>query len=105
MLTAAQGNSQLAVSLIDEYKQNPASIEYWHMIFYAWVGDRKNASLIAAEMDGHAFGPGSMSTMIYWCACGMPWDLESTPIFAQKVKESGLPWPPVSPIKFPLKDW
>jgi hypothetical protein len=56
-------------------------------------------------MDGHPYGPGSMSTTIFWCACGMPWDLESTPIFAKKVKESGLPWPPVSPIKFPLKDW
>ena len=105
MLAAAQGNSQLAINLFDEFKQDPEASEFWDMIIYAWLGDRKNASLIAAEMDAHPYGPGSMSTLIYWCACGMPWDLESTPIFAQKVKESGLPWPPVSPIKFPLKDW
>jgi hypothetical protein len=56
-------------------------------------------------MDSRPYGANGLVTIIHWCACGIPWDLEATPVFAGKVKESGLPWPPVSPIKFPLKDW
>jgi hypothetical protein len=42
---------------------------------------------------------------IYACTCGAPFDLEATPVFAGLLAESGLSWPPVSPIDFPLKDW
>ena len=31
--------------------------------------------------------------------------LDATPNFAAKLNESNLPWPPASPMKFPLKDW
>lgn len=105
MLAAVQGDSQLATELFDEFRQGRETVEFWDLLIYAWLGDRENASLMAAEMDDHPFGPGAMSTVIFWCECGLPWDMESTPVFAQKVRESGLPWPPVSPIKFPLKDW
>jgi hypothetical protein len=105
MLAAVQGKSQQALDLFNEFKQDPEASDFWDIIVYAWLGDKEKASAIAAEIDDHPYGPGSLSTMIYWCACGLPWDMESTPIFAKKVKESGLPWPPVSPIKFPLKDW
>ena len=46
-----------------------------------------------------------MVLQVYWCACGAPFDLEYTPNFADKLAEAGLPWPPVSPISFPLKGW
>jgi hypothetical protein len=42
---------------------------------------------------------------IYLCTCGAPFDLEATPVFAQMLARSGLPWPPAKPINFPLKDW
>jgi hypothetical protein len=28
-----------------------------------------------------------------------------TPVFAAKMAESGLNWPPPSPITYPFKDW
>ena len=42
---------------------------------------------------------------LQWCGCGAPWDLEATPNFAAEVEEGDLPWPPRSPMSFPLKDW
>jgi len=105
MLAATQGDLEQAVHYFEEYLQDPEVSDFWTTIQYAWMGDRQNANRLAAKMDGHPYGPGSLVTIVYWCACGAPWDLEETPVFAQKVEESGMPWPPVSPIKFPLKDW
>ena len=39
------------------------------------------------------------------CMCGAPWDLEYTPNFARLLEDAELPWPPASPINWPLKDW
>lgn len=39
------------------------------------------------------------------CACGAPFDLEVTPNFARLIDEANLPWPPPSPVDWPLKDW
>lgn len=105
MLAAAQGDLESAQRIMQDYPEHPENSEFWTTILYAWMGDRENANLTAAKMDGHAYGPGSLVTIVYWCACGAPWDLEATPLFAQKLEESGVSWPPVSPIDFPLKDW
>ena len=105
MLAATQGDMEQAAQHFEEYLQDPEAADFWTTILSAWIGDRQNANKLAAKMDGHPYGPGSLVTIVYWCACGAPWDLEATPIFAQKVKESSMPWPPVSPINFPLKDW
>jgi len=42
---------------------------------------------------------------IYFCLCGAPFDLESTPAFAALLAESSLVWPPAKPYPLPLKDW
>jgi hypothetical protein len=39
------------------------------------------------------------------CNCGAPFDLEATPNFARLIDEANLPWPPQSPIDWPLKGW
>jgi len=31
--------------------------------------------------------------------------LTATPVFAAKIAESGLQWPPPSPMTYPFKDW
>jgi hypothetical protein len=43
--------------------------------------------------------------MANWCQCGSPWELESTPNFAAKIKEANVTWPPTTPLSFPLKNW
>jgi len=37
--------------------------------------------------------------------CGKPFDLEATPNFARLIDDADLPWPPASPIEWPLKNW
>jgi adenylate cyclase len=105
MLAATQGNLELARSFYEEYLQDPDNSDFWNLVIFAWMGDRENSNLIAAKMDRHPYGSSALVSMVYWCACGAPWELEATPVFAQRVRESGLAWPPTSPIKFPLKDW
>jgi hypothetical protein len=39
------------------------------------------------------------------CFCGAPFDLDATPNFAVRLKETGAPWPPRKVIDFPLKTW
>jgi TolB-like protein len=68
-------------------------------------GQRNEANRLASLVDRRPFGYIVLIQTIYYCACGMPFDLDAAPIFASMLRESGLAWPPVSPISFPLKDW
>jgi hypothetical protein len=72
---------------------------------HAWLGDRDAANQLAAEFDSRPMGPFVLSSALEWCNCGAAWDLEVTPVFAGKLREAGLEWPPVEPLKYPLKDW
>ncbi len=105
MIAAAQGDKAKVARLLQQVRENPQAIAFWGPAPYAWSGDRKGANEVAARVDGHAFGSPALSSLLLWCLCGAPWDLSATPNFAADLKAAGLPWPPVSPIKFPLKDW
>ena len=105
MLAATQKDMEQATVFFEEYLQDPGVAEFWTPIIYAWLGDQENVNTIAAKIDKHPYGPSALMGMVLWCVCGELWELEATPVFAGKIKESGLPWPPVSPIKFPLKNW
>ena len=105
MIAAAQGDQAKVARLLQQVRQNPQAVAFWGPAPYAWSGDRKGANETAARMDSHAFGSPALSSMLLWCLCGAPWDLSATPNFAADLKAAGLPWPPVSPIKFPLKGW
>jgi len=69
------------------------------------VGDRQTANRVAAKIDTHPFGSQQLMDLVYRCTCGAPFDLEATPVFAARLKSANMPWPPASPIEFPLKDW
>lgn len=71
----------------------------------AIVGDRDAANRRAAEVDAHPFGHLRLMLVPGTCYCGAPWDLEHTPNFAKLLEDAELPWPPASPIDWPLKDW
>jgi len=77
---------------------------YFNLIFKAWLGQSEQANALAAKVDQHAFGSPALLTVTLWCACGAPFDLSATPKLAADIAESGLSWPPPSPIRFPLKD-
>ncbi|HEY5775943.1 MAG TPA: hypothetical protein VIS57_07660, partial [Xanthomonadales bacterium] len=105
MKSAAMGDRDAAASYIAEMTNLPNPTAFNKSIYYAWIGDRENANRRAAKIDEHPFGSQSLLLLVYWCACGAPFDLEVTPNYAARVEAAGMPWPPYSPITFPLKDW
>jgi TolB-like protein len=72
---------------------------------HAAMGDRQRANELAAEIDARPGGPMLLLLTVMYCACGEPFDLEATPNFRMRLKESGTAWPLKTHIKFPAKDW
>jgi len=69
------------------------------------IGNRGRANKLAAQVDRSPFGPIELLIVTRYCLCGAPFDIEVTPNFKKRIIESGVPWPPTSPIKYPLKNW
>jgi len=105
MKSAAIGDRNAATTFFEEIMKAEYPPAFWESIYYAWVGDRENSNRRAAKIDEHPFGSQSLLLLVYWCACGAPFDLEVTPNYAARIEAAGMPWPPFSPINFPLKDW
>ena len=104
-VAAALGQREKAEALFTDYRGSDAGNKFNALAIYAWLGDRENANRLAAELDQHPFGHISLSVSILHCTCGEIWDMAVTPNFAAKFAESGLNWPPLSPINFPFKGW
>jgi hypothetical protein len=90
---------------LEDYRESESGAGHRLLAMHASLGDRDAANRLAAELDGRPMGPFVLSSALEWCNCGAAWDLEVTPVFAGKLREAGLEWPPVEPLKFPLKDW
>jgi len=101
---AVQGDAVATNSLLDQYEPL-ASSDFVLMESLAIAGQRDRANLIAAKIDAEPFGYLQLNFAIHNCMCGAPFDLEGTPNYAKLVQEAELPWPPLSPIDWPLKDW
>jgi len=105
MVAAMQGNAEAAAGWLEAFRQLKNSAGHRLLAMVAWLGDHEAANRLAAEFDARPMGHVTLATAIQFCLCGAPWDLEVTPVFAGKLREAGLEWPPVEPLKFPLKDW
>jgi TolB-like protein len=105
LIAAAKGDQDLFDEVFEDFKIANTSGNEWLIMVAAWGGKREEANRAAAAMDQHPFGSVALSQLSQWCACGFPFDLEVTPNLAAKLEESGLPWPPVSIMEYPLKDW
>ena len=105
MVAAHQGDKAGFAHVLKQYTDSPDIDPFWKLMVYAWGGQKDAANRRAAEIDKHHFGPVALWQQAHWCACGAPWDLEATPNFAARIKEGNVPWPPPSPMKFPMKDW
>ncbi|MDA1064542.1 MAG: hypothetical protein O2907_09505, partial [Proteobacteria bacterium] len=103
-LAAAQGDAVAALAIRNEIDADPAA-EPLSLAVAAVMGDRAEANRLAALADAQPLGFLKLLDDIGQCYCGAPFDLEVTPNFARLVGEANLPWPPSSPIKWPLKDW
>jgi len=105
VIAAARGERAHAETLFADLNRHPDIGDFERLQIFAMLGDRTSANGIAARVDQRSRGPISLTLATLWCHCGAPFDLEATPKFAAKLREGQLPWPPRSPIVFPLKDW
>ncbi len=103
LVPAARGDVEAARRMIVE--QSMELDDPFDIIVYAAIGDREAANSTAARIDKQAGGTAVLATVTNECLCGAPFDLETTPNFATRIKETGAPWPPVTIIKYPAKDW
>jgi len=78
--------------------------DYQRLLISARTGNQDEANRIAAGFDQKEFGNQALLDLIFACMCGAAWDLSATPEFAAALTDSGLSWPPVSPITFPLNE-
>ena len=104
-ILAASGRRQDAREKIQEWRDRFGPSDSYTVQLNAYVGERDQANAAAALIDSRPVGPTALLALIYYCACGAPFDLEAAPNFAQRLKEGELPWPPPSPINYPDKDW
>jgi TolB-like protein len=72
---------------------------------HAAIGDRDGANRLAAELDARPGGTMMLIMTAIYCSCGAPFDLEATPNFRERIRESGLAWPLETLIRYPAKNW
>jgi tetratricopeptide (TPR) repeat protein len=104
-VAAIEGDDSAAEKLESQFNEQFGPEDQNALILAAQRGQRNEANRLASQMDNRPFGYITLMQAIYNCLCGAPFDPESTPVFASMLEDSGLEWPPVSPVSFPLKDW
>jgi TolB-like protein len=105
LIAAVRSDEPELARLLEEGDKGGEDRAFWGLIHRAWAGQRDAANALASQVDQQPYGSQSLVLASYWCACGSPWDLDATPRFKARIEAAGLPWPPTSPIAFPLKDW
>jgi TolB-like protein len=105
MLAAVRGDAPAAARWQQDWLGVVGSDDRNSLVLEALRGNRNEANRLAGRIDARPFGHMVLLQAIYLCTCGAPFDLESTPVFASMLKDSGLEWPPVRPYDLPLKDW
>jgi len=104
-LAAARGDAEKTELLLAKYA-NVDNPDYEYLPLAAAIaGNRELANQGAAEIDSRPYGYLWLMHIPNECRCGAPFDLEVTPNFKQLVEDASLPWPPASPIEWPLKTW
>ncbi len=104
-LAALNGDAIAAKNWQEQYLGISGPNDQISLVLEAQQGNRNEANRLAGLIDRRPFGYIALLQAIYHCACGAPFDLDATPVFSSMLNKSGLPWPPVKPIDFPLKDW
>lgn len=103
-IEAARGDADLVRQLRRDFveKEGEAALDITTL---AMMGERELANQGAARIDARPLGFLNLIDLADACRCGLPFDLEYTPNFAQLVEEAEFVWPPRRPIEWPLKDW
>ena len=104
-IAAARGDVDAvnaARAIMEENRSSRLDIQ---INFLPRTGDREAANKMAATLDAMPYGYLALMSAPSQCMCGAPWDIEVTPNFKKRIEDADLPWPPASPVDWPLKDW
>lgn len=104
-LAAGRGDVNSGRALLETYRETFGIVGGDVIMYEALLGNREEANRIAAEVDARLVGHMVLLLNTRNCFCGAPFDLEVAPNFARMLEDAALPWPPNSPIKWPLKKW
>ncbi len=102
---AASGQLDQARAVFEDWRATHQVNDGDQLIVSAILGERNAANQLAARIDARVGGSLALSVAVSSCNCGAPFDLDATPNFKARIEEAGFNWPPVSPIKYPAKDW
>jgi len=94
-----------AREILETSKKESSLDDMTLLLAEAALGNREAVNAYASEMDARFAGPFILAEAVKGCFCGAPFDLDATPNFKKRIEEAGFTWPPVSPIKYPAKDW
>lgn len=102
---ALTGELAVARRMANDYWAGGDTDELSSMLIAAVIGDRATANDAAARIDASPGSAVTLSTAVFICFCGTPFDLDATPSFKARIEEAGFPWPPPKRIDYPAKTW
>ena len=98
---AAQGNLPEARRKAETWLNSEDPDVLSKIMLHAYLGERSMANELAASLDSRPAGSVMLASAVLACLCGAPFDLESTPNFAARLREGELAWPPLAPNPLP----
>jgi TolB-like protein len=104
-LAAMQGDEVTAEEIQADFLARHGPNDRDSLVLEAVRGNRNEANRLAGLIDARPFGHMALLQAIGFCMCGAPFDLEAAPGFAALLEPSGLAWPPLRPLDYPLKSW
>ncbi len=102
---ALAGNLGIARQMANDYWSGSGTDDLSSMLIAAAIGDRERANQAAARIDAYPGSAVVISTGVFICFCGAPFDLDATPNYKARIGEAGFPWPPPKRIQYPAKTW
>jgi TolB-like protein len=102
---ALMGDADAARDAMNEWIAQHGRNQWGEITINAAIGDREGANRLAAAMDARPGGSFLLLLTSVYCGCGAPFDLEYTPVFRERLEESGTDWPLKTLVHFPAKDW
>ena len=106
ILTYAMDNDiTMAQQILDDWLASGAMDDDSLLRIHAAMGNFDEANKVASRIDSRFGGPYALTFAIHLCLCGAPFDLDATPNYKKRIEEAGFNWPPISPLKYPAKDW
>ncbi len=102
---ALAGDPALARQMANDYWSGSDTDDLSSIVVAAVIGERERANEAAARIDAYPGSAVVISTAVFLCFCGAPFDLDAAPNYKALIDEAGFPWPPPKPIDYPAKTW